>query len=242
MKKIIFIIIVLAISSILYSQYYDSYDIGKWNLVEKIDPITDEKEISLYIKAQEQNSLNYNTLYIKITKDSININIYTPSLLFKERFSDDDKIDLIYRLDKNEPRSMILNKYGESEVYSLTDNEITSGRSIVFLKELISSDLLAIRALEQIGSAKHTYTYVYDLKQLRELLLNANFDNTMNYIRQDLTIYTDDAYLWRANWQNKVSINANTYFSFDTQAEGRSEYHSDPTIESLDPSYKTHNN
>ncbi|WP_297276671.1 hypothetical protein [uncultured Brachyspira sp.] len=178
MKKIIFII-VLAISSILYSQYYDSYDIGKWNLVEKIDPITDEKEISLYIKAQEQNSLNYNTLYIKITKDSININIYTPSLLFKERFSDDDKIDLIYRLDKNEPRSMILNKYGESEVYSLTDNEITSGRSIVFLKELISSDLLAIRALEQIGSAKHTYTYVYDLKQLRELLLNANFDNTM---------------------------------------------------------------
>ena len=47
MKKIIFIIIVLAISSILYSQYYDSYDIGKWNLVEKIDPITDEKEISL---------------------------------------------------------------------------------------------------------------------------------------------------------------------------------------------------
>lgn len=179
MKKIIFIIIVLAISSILYSQYYDSYDIGKWNLVEKIDPITDEKEISLYIKAQEQNSLNYNTLYIKITKDSININIYTPSLLFKERFSDDDKIDLIYRLDKNEPRSMILNKYGESEVYSLTDNEITSGKSIVFLKELISSDLLAIRALEQIGSAKHTYTYVYDLKQLRELLLNANFDNTM---------------------------------------------------------------
>ncbi|MEI0604310.1 hypothetical protein R4K55_08820 [Brachyspira alvinipulli] len=179
MKKIIFIIIVLAISSILYSQYYDNYDIGKWNLVEKIDPITDEKEISLYIKAQEQNSLNYNTLYIKITKDSININIYTPSLLFKERFSDDDKIDLIYRLDKNEPRSMILNKYGESEVYSLTDNEITSGRSIVFLKELISSDLLAIRALEQIGSAKHTYTYVYDLKQLRELLLNANFDNTM---------------------------------------------------------------
>lgn len=179
MKKIIFIIIVLAISSILYSQYYDSYDIGKWNLVEKIDPITDEKEISLYIKAQEQNSLNYNTLYIKITKDSININIYTPSLLFKERFSDDDKIDLIYRLDKNEPRNMILNKYGESEVYSLTNNEITSGRSIVFLKELISSDLLAIRALEQIGSAKHTYTYVYDLKQLRELLLNANFDNTM---------------------------------------------------------------
>ncbi|WP_028330462.1 hypothetical protein [Brachyspira alvinipulli] len=176
MKKMIFIIIVLAISSILYSQYCD---IGKWNIVEKIDPITDEKEISLYIKAQEQNSLNYNTLYINITKDSININMYTPSLLFKERFNDEDKIDLIYRLDKNEPRNMILNKYGESEVYSLTNSEIVSGRSIVFLKELLSSDLLAIRALEQIGSAKHTYTYVYDLKQLRELLLGANFDNTM---------------------------------------------------------------
>lgn len=70
----------------------------------------------------------------------------------------------------------------------------------------------------------------------------ANFDNNMNYIRQDLTIYTDDAYLWRANWQNKVGIDANTYFTFDTQAEGKSEYHSDPAIESLDPSYKTHNN
>ena len=187
MKKMIFIIIVLAISSILYSQYCD---IGKWNVVEKIDPITDEKEISLYIKAQEQNSLNYNTLYIKITKDSININLYTPSLLFKERFNDEDKIDLIYRLDKNEPRNMILNKYGESEVYSLTNSDIVSGRSIVFLKEMLSSDLLAIRALEQIGSAKHTYTYVYDLKPLRELLLGTSFDNTMlkNYESEITTI------------------------------------------------------
>lgn len=176
MKKIIFFIIVLAVSSILYSQYGD---IGKWNINEKVDPFTDEKEISFYIKAQEQNSLNYNTLMIKITKDSMNINMYTPSLLFKERFNDEDKIDLIYRLDKNEARNMILNKYGESEVYSLTNSQIVSGRSIVFLKELLSSDLLAIRAFEQIGSAKHTYTYVYDLKPLRKLILGANFDNTM---------------------------------------------------------------
>ena len=81
--------------------------------------------------------------------------------------------------NKNEPRNMMLNKYGESEVYSLTNNQISSGRSLVFLKELLSSDVLAIRAVEQIESAKHTYTYVYDLKPLRELLLGANFDNTM---------------------------------------------------------------
>lgn len=175
MKKIIFMIL-FAAASALYSQYYD---IGKWNIVEKIDPFTDEKEISIYVKAQELDSLNYNTLFLTITKDSININLYTPSLLFKERFNDEDKIHLMYRLDKNEPRNMMLNKYGESEVYSLTNNQISSGRSLVFLKELLSSDVLAIRAVEQIESAKHTYTYVYDLKPLRELLLGANFDNTM---------------------------------------------------------------
>ena len=175
MKKIIFMIL-FAAASALCSQYYD---IGKWNIVEKIDPFTDEKEISIYVKAQELDSLNYNTLFLTITKDSININLYTPSLLFKERFNDEDKIHLMYRLDKNEPRNMMLNKYGESEVYSLTNNQISSGRSLVFLKELLSSDVLAIRAVEQIESAKHTYTYVYDLKPLRELLLGANFDNTM---------------------------------------------------------------
>ena len=176
MRKIVFIIVFI-MASVLYSEYSSQEE--KWSVIEKVDPFTDEREISIFMKKQEENSLNFNTLSIKITKNNININLYTPSLLFKERFNDEDKIDLIYRLDKNETRTMQLNKYGESELYSLTNSQNASGNSIVFLKELLSSDTLAIRGVEFIESAKHTYTYVYDLKPLRELLLGISFDNTI---------------------------------------------------------------
>lgn len=63
----------------------------------------------------------------------------------------------------------------------------------------------------------------------------------MNYVRQDLTFYTDDAYLWRANWQNKVAIDATTIFDYGTQQSEFNYYHSDPTIDSLDDSYKHDN-
>ena len=42
----------------------------------------------------------------------------------------------------------------------------------------------------------------------------ANQQNRGTYFRQDLTFYTDDAYLWRANWQNKVAIKPNLTFSY----------------------------
>ena len=42
----------------------------------------------------------------------------------------------------------------------------------------------------------------------------ANHINKGQYFRQDLTFYTDDAYLWRANWQNKVAIAPNLTFSY----------------------------
>lgn len=42
----------------------------------------------------------------------------------------------------------------------------------------------------------------------------ANHINKGTYFRQDLTFYTDDAYLWRANHQNLVKIDANTNFSY----------------------------
>ena len=174
-KKIIIAMIFIS-SSMLYSQYYS---IGKWHLVEKIDPITDEKEISIFIKKQEENSLNFNTLMIQIKKDSININLYTPSLVFKQRFNDNDKIDIIYRLDKNVPRTNSLNKYGEGEYYSLNNNQSASQQSIILLKELLSHNTLAVRAVEKIDNANHTYTYVYDLNRLRELLKDANLDNTI---------------------------------------------------------------
>lgn len=43
----------------------------------------------------------------------------------------------------------------------------------------------------------------------------ANHGNRGQYFRQDLTFYTDDAYLWRANWQNKVAIQPNLVFNYD---------------------------
>ncbi|MEI0698904.1 hypothetical protein R4K92_08220 [Brachyspira intermedia] len=176
MIKQIIIAMVFISSSILYSQYYA---IGEWHLVEKIDPITDEKEISIFIKKQEENSLNFNTLMIKVNSNSININLYTPSLLFKQRFDDNDKIDIIYRLGKNEPRNTSLNKYGETEFYSLTNSQIASQQSIILLKELLHNNTLAVRALETIGSAKYTYTYVYELQKLKEILLYADFEGTI---------------------------------------------------------------
>ncbi|MEI0797103.1 hypothetical protein R4Q14_02080 [Brachyspira intermedia] len=176
MIKQIIISMVFISSSILYSQYYA---IGEWHLVEKIDPITDEKEISIFIKKQEENSLNFNTLMIKVNSNSININLYTPSLLFKQRFDDNDKIDIIYRLGKNEPRNTSLNKYGETEFYSLTNSQIASQQSIILLKELLHNNTLAVRALETIGSAKYTYTYVYELQKLKEILLYADFEGTI---------------------------------------------------------------
>ncbi|ASJ21190.1 hypothetical protein [Brachyspira hampsonii] len=174
-KQIIIVMIFIS-SSILYSEYYA---IGEWHLVEKIDPITDEKEISIFIKKQEENSLNFNTLMIKINSNSINMNLYTPSLLFKQRLNDNDKIDIIYRLGKNEPRNTSLNKYGESEFYSLTNSQTASQQSIILLKELLYNNSLAVRAAETIGSAKYTYTYVYDLQKLKEILLYADLSGTI---------------------------------------------------------------
>ena len=175
MKKIIMIIVFVS-CAILYPQYYL---IDEWYLVDKTDPITDEKSISIFIKKQEENSLNFNTLMIQIKKDSININLYTPSLVFKQRFNDNDKIDIIYRLDKNVPRTNSLNKYGEGEYYSLNNNQSASQQSIILLKELLSHNTLAVRAVEKIDNANHTYTYVYDLNRLRELLKDTNLDNTI---------------------------------------------------------------
>ena len=43
----------------------------------------------------------------------------------------------------------------------------------------------------------------------------ANHVNNGTYFRQDLTFYTDDAYLWRANWQDTVKINTNVSFSYE---------------------------
>ena len=42
----------------------------------------------------------------------------------------------------------------------------------------------------------------------------ANQVNRGQYFRQDLTFYTDDAYLWRANWQNKVAISPTLSFMY----------------------------
>lgn len=43
----------------------------------------------------------------------------------------------------------------------------------------------------------------------------ANHINRGVYFRQDLSFYTDDAYLWRANYQNVVKIDPNINFYYD---------------------------
>lgn len=50
----------------------------------------------------------------------------------------------------------------------------------------------------------------------------ANHINKGTYFRQDMTFYTDDAYLWRANWQNKVAIAPDITFNYavdDTETQ-----------------------
>jgi len=42
----------------------------------------------------------------------------------------------------------------------------------------------------------------------------ANQVNRGQYFRQDLTFYTDDAYLWRANWQDRVAISPTLTFLY----------------------------
>lgn len=43
----------------------------------------------------------------------------------------------------------------------------------------------------------------------------ANHINKGTYFRQDLTFYTDDAYLWRANYEHYVEIVPKIYFNYD---------------------------
>ena len=48
----------------------------------------------------------------------------------------------------------------------------------------------------------------------------ANHDTHGTFFRQDMTLYTDDAYLWRANWQNKVAISPTLSLNYDIPNAG----------------------
>lgn len=65
----------------------------------------------------------------------------------------------------------------------------------------------------------------------------ANHINNGTYFRQDMTFYTDDAYLWRANYEQLVAISSDLYFDYSNPSEGSRTIYSDPTVESLDPSF-----
>lgn len=55
----------------------------------------------------------------------------------------------------------------------------------------------------------------------------ANHNTNGTYFRQDMTLYTDDAYLWRANWQNKVEIAPNISFNYGIDSDNQQITHSD---------------
>lgn len=52
----------------------------------------------------------------------------------------------------------------------------------------------------------------------------ANHGNNGTYFRQDLTFYTDDAYLWRANYENTVEIQPNLFFNYGNPSEDSLQY------------------
>lgn len=61
----------------------------------------------------------------------------------------------------------------------------------------------------------------------------ANHINNGTYFRQDLTFYTDDAYLWRANYEQLVEIEPNLYFSYEDPSKGSLTYGAN--IDNSDP-------
>lgn len=52
----------------------------------------------------------------------------------------------------------------------------------------------------------------------------ANHENRGTYFRQDLSFYVSDAYLWRANYQNVVKIDANTNFYYEDLSKANISY------------------
>lgn len=44
----------------------------------------------------------------------------------------------------------------------------------------------------------------------------ANHNSNGTYFRQDVTLYSDDSYLWKARYENRVEINPTLYFDYST--------------------------
>lgn len=44
----------------------------------------------------------------------------------------------------------------------------------------------------------------------------ANHNSNGTYFRQDITLYSDDSYLWKARYENRVEINPTLYFDYST--------------------------
>lgn len=59
----------------------------------------------------------------------------------------------------------------------------------------------------------------------------ANQINNGTYFRQDLSLYSDDSYLWKANYQNKVEITPHLYFNYGLDTNGNSNTISDSDID-----------
>lgn len=61
----------------------------------------------------------------------------------------------------------------------------------------------------------------------------ANHINNGTYFRQDLTFYTDDAYLWRANYEQLVEITPTLSFNYGEISKGSLQY--GPGIDNTPP-------
>lgn len=58
----------------------------------------------------------------------------------------------------------------------------------------------------------------------------ANHSNNGTYFRQDLTLYTNDAYLWRANYEPRVKVTPEIYFNYGNEFDMRTVDHTEFNI------------
>lgn len=99
-------------------------------------------------------------------------------------------------------------------------------RLSVWSKDRITNDALCRELLFYYHLRPTLMVYVghgINMKHKFNIYFNSNIEDNSDianhitkgtYFRQDITFYTDDAYLWRANWQNKVDISPTLQFNY----------------------------
>lgn len=165
MKTIIMSCVLVIISFVLYAQ--DEAEIlGKWYSSEKIDPLTDEKQVNIWSGSLNgDNSLQL--FAIRIYSTGI-IDILFDLGVFLD--SNNYAMQLVYRVDKLETKQVHVDLSTRGNAVFITDSK-------VFLKDIIDGKLLIIRVKDYQGTP---YTASFDISQLKEVLLSKGLDKILD--------------------------------------------------------------